>query len=130
MPVVAVMQGRHEVDFVVEAGRETLAIEVKGASRWSGQDLSGLNALLDKAPRCRAAILAYGNLRTETGTMHAAGEISSVVLSGSNQSRNQGADLDSGCSNTKVIHDWSSFHGVPVGTRPLPTQTAGASSIC
>ncbi len=60
MPVVAVMQGRHEVDFVVEAGRETLAIEVKGASRWSGQDLSGLNALLDKAPRCRAAILAYG----------------------------------------------------------------------
>lgn len=54
------VQGRHEVDFVVEAGRETLAIEVKGASRWSGQDLSGLKAFLDKAPCCRAAILAYG----------------------------------------------------------------------
>jgi predicted AAA+ superfamily ATPase len=53
------IQGRHEVDFVVESARESVAIEVKTASRWSDRDLAGLRAFLQHTPRCRAAILAY-----------------------------------------------------------------------
>jgi hypothetical protein len=52
-------QGRHEVDLVIEAGRNVLAIEVKAATRWSNDDLSGLRAFRDRTPRCRAAVLAY-----------------------------------------------------------------------
>lgn len=54
------MQGRYEVDFVVEAGRECLAIEVKSASRWDQRDTAGLRAFLERTPRCKAAILAHG----------------------------------------------------------------------
>ena len=54
------VQGRHEVDFVVEVGRDTLAIEVKATARWDDRDLAGLRAFLGKTPRCRAAILAHG----------------------------------------------------------------------
>ncbi len=54
------VQGRHEVDFVIEARRDCIAIEVKAAARWNDRDLAGLRAFLDKTPRCRAAILAYG----------------------------------------------------------------------
>lgn len=53
------VHGRHEVDFVIEAGRDCLAIEVKSASRWGDRDLSGLNAFLAATPHCRAAILAH-----------------------------------------------------------------------
>ena len=53
------IQGRHEVDFVVESGRDCLAIEVKAASRWTERDLAGLRAFLERTPRCRAAIIAY-----------------------------------------------------------------------
>ena len=53
------VQGRHEVDFVIESGRDCLAVEVKAAARWDRHDLAGLRAFLDKTPRCRAAILAY-----------------------------------------------------------------------
>lgn len=53
------VQGRYEVDFVIEAGRQVIAIEVKAASRWSEGDLSGLRAFLAKTSHCRAAILAY-----------------------------------------------------------------------
>ncbi|HEY2029126.1 MAG TPA: ATP-binding protein [Myxococcales bacterium] len=53
------IQGRHEVDFVVESARDTLAIEVKTASRWNDRDLKGLRAFLQQTSRCRAAILAY-----------------------------------------------------------------------
>ena len=52
-------QGRHEVDFVVEANRKVCAIEVKAASRWSARDLSGLRTFLDRTPQCTAAVLAY-----------------------------------------------------------------------
>jgi len=48
------------VGFVIEAGRDTLAIEVKAAARWDDRDLAGLRAFLEKTPRCRAAVLAYG----------------------------------------------------------------------
>jgi predicted AAA+ superfamily ATPase len=54
------VQGRHEVDFVIESGRDTLAIEVKSGGRWDERDLSGLRAFLDKTPRCKLAVLAYG----------------------------------------------------------------------
>ena len=53
-------QGRHEVDFVVEAGRDVLAIEVKSGGRWRDEDLAGLEAFLRATPRCRAGILAHG----------------------------------------------------------------------
>jgi predicted AAA+ superfamily ATPase len=58
------VQGRHEVDFVIEKGRETLAIEVKAAARWDERDLAGLKAFLDKTKQCRLAILAYGGRET------------------------------------------------------------------
>lgn len=57
------VQGRHEVDFVIERGRDCLAVEVKWASRWSDDDLSGLEAFLSVTPGCRAAILAYNGDR-------------------------------------------------------------------
>jgi predicted AAA+ superfamily ATPase len=53
------VQGRYEVDFVIEAGRECLAVEVKSSGRWTERDLAGLRAFLDCTRRCRAAILAY-----------------------------------------------------------------------
>jgi predicted AAA+ superfamily ATPase len=53
------VQGRHEVDFVIEEGRETMALEVKAAARWTESDLSGLRAFLESTPHCRAAVLAY-----------------------------------------------------------------------
>jgi predicted AAA+ superfamily ATPase len=53
------IQGRHEVDFVIESGREVVAVEVKSAQRWVERDLSGLKAFCSTAPNCRAAILAY-----------------------------------------------------------------------
>jgi predicted AAA+ superfamily ATPase len=52
-------QGRHEVDFVIEAGRKVFAIEVKAATRWREGDLSGLHAFLERTPACHAAVLAY-----------------------------------------------------------------------
>jgi hypothetical protein len=52
-------QGRHEVDFVIETGRDVFAIEVKAATRWSDRDLSGLRAFLERTPACVAAVLAY-----------------------------------------------------------------------
>jgi predicted AAA+ superfamily ATPase len=53
------IQGRHEVDFVIESGRDCLALEVKAASRWTQHDLAGLRAFLEHTPRCRAAVLAH-----------------------------------------------------------------------
>jgi len=58
------VQGRHEVDFVIEIGRSTIAIEVKAAGRWQERDLAGLRAFLDKTPSCRAALLAYSGAET------------------------------------------------------------------
>lgn len=52
-------QGRHEVDFVIEVGRNVFAIEVKAATQWGASDLSGLRAFLDRTPACIAAVLAY-----------------------------------------------------------------------
>lgn len=53
------VQGRYEVDFVLEWGRDCLAIEVKSSGRWEDRHLRGLQAFLEVTPRCRAAVLAY-----------------------------------------------------------------------
>ena len=53
------VQGRHEVDFIIEVGRNCLAIEVKSSARWQKKDLSGLEAFLDATPHCIAAVLCY-----------------------------------------------------------------------
>jgi predicted AAA+ superfamily ATPase len=52
-------QGRHEVDLILEMGRDVFAVEVKAATRWNEGDLSGLRAFLDRTPACVAAVLAY-----------------------------------------------------------------------
>jgi predicted AAA+ superfamily ATPase len=53
------VQGRYEVDFVIEAGRNCMAIEVKSSARWGKKDLSGLEAFLVATPHCKAAVLCY-----------------------------------------------------------------------
>lgn len=53
------VQGRHEVDFIIRVGRDTLALEVKFASRWSSHDLRSLQTFLDMDRRCRAGVLAH-----------------------------------------------------------------------
>ena len=53
------IQGRHEVDFIIESENECIAIEVKTAARWTDKDISGLRAFLSSTPHCIAAILAY-----------------------------------------------------------------------
>ena len=53
------VQGRREIDFIIESGRETVAVEVKAGTRFGEQDLSGLQAFLAATPNCRAGILAY-----------------------------------------------------------------------
>jgi len=58
------VQGRHEVDFVVESGRDCVAIEVKSAARWDERDLGPLRTFLDHTPRCKAAVLAHGGTET------------------------------------------------------------------
>ena len=53
------IQGRNEVDFIIEVGRNCLAIEVKSSARWQKKDLSGLEAFLAATPHCVAGVLCY-----------------------------------------------------------------------
>ncbi len=53
------VQGRHEVDFVIEAGRSCIALELKSAARWQERDLAGLKAFLTATPHCKAGILCH-----------------------------------------------------------------------
>ncbi len=53
------VQGRYEVDFVIEAGRECMALEIKSGTKWDEKDLAGLRAFLSSTPHCRVAILGY-----------------------------------------------------------------------
>ena len=53
------VQGRHEVDFVIEESGKCIAIEVKSGTRWSDSDLNGLKAFLGSTPHCIAGVLAY-----------------------------------------------------------------------
>jgi len=52
------VQGRHEVDFVIEAEAKCVALEIKSGTRWTDPDLAGLNAFLEATPHCAAAIIA------------------------------------------------------------------------
>jgi predicted AAA+ superfamily ATPase len=54
------VQGRHEVDFVIEIGREVMAIEIKSGPRPKGSDLSSLRAFMSGTPHCRMGVLAHG----------------------------------------------------------------------
>ncbi len=54
------ISGRGEVDFVVEAGRDSLALEVKSGTRWNDEDLRELRTFLAATPRCRAGVLVHG----------------------------------------------------------------------
>lgn len=56
------IQGRHEVDFVIESGAHCVAIEVKSGTRWQDRELSGLKAFLSTTPHCKGAILGYNGL--------------------------------------------------------------------
>ncbi len=53
------VQGRHEVDFIIEAGRSCIALELKSAARWQARDIAGLKAFLAATPHCRAGILCH-----------------------------------------------------------------------
>jgi|WetSurMetagenome_2_1015567.scaffolds.fasta_scaffold00201_14 uncharacterized protein len=58
------IQGRHEVDFIIEEGDKCLAVEVKASARWQERDLEGLRSFLTATPTCAAAILAYNGRDT------------------------------------------------------------------
>lgn len=53
------IQGRHEVDFIIEAENACIAIEVKSASSWEKDDLTGLKSFIAATSHCIAGILAY-----------------------------------------------------------------------
>jgi len=53
------IQGRYEVDFIIEVGGQTLAIEVKSGSRWKESDLIGIKAYLASNKKCLGGLLAY-----------------------------------------------------------------------
>src|SRR3990167_1530314 len=53
------IQGRYEVDFIIEIGGRTIAIEVKSGSRWKESDLQGLKAYLAGNKNCLGGLLAY-----------------------------------------------------------------------
>jgi predicted AAA+ superfamily ATPase len=53
------VQGRHEVDFVIESGRSCIALELKSSARWQKKDLAGLNAFLTTTSHCKAGILCH-----------------------------------------------------------------------
>ena len=54
-----VVKGRHEVDFVIEAGRSCIAMELKSAVRWQERDLASLKTFLAATPHCKAGILCH-----------------------------------------------------------------------
>ncbi len=71
------IQGRHEVDFIIEAGNTCLAIEVKAAARWGKDDLAGLKSFVASTPHCAAGILAYNG----TTPVNLGGKLWAIPLS-------------------------------------------------
>lgn len=53
------IQGRFEVDFILETAGKTIAIEVKYGSRVRENDIAGLKAYLQSAINCSGGIVAY-----------------------------------------------------------------------
>ncbi len=58
------IQGRHEVDFVIEKGNRFIAVEIKDKKRWDTGDLSGLKAFIEATPQCIAGVLSYNGTET------------------------------------------------------------------
>jgi len=58
------VQGRHEVDFIMETSRGTIALEIKNGSRWEDKDLSGLRTFAANTPSFLAGFLGYAGSRT------------------------------------------------------------------
>jgi uncharacterized protein len=56
------IQGRFEVDFILELGRETVAVEVKYGSRIHENDMAGLKAYMGTSKNCKAGIIAYNGV--------------------------------------------------------------------
>ncbi len=56
------IQGRHEVDFVIQSGQRCIAIEIKASARWDNKDLTGLKAFMAATPNCLAGVLAYNGI--------------------------------------------------------------------
>lgn len=52
-------QSRQEVDFVLEFGRQVVAIEVKAKGRVESGDVKGLQDFLQRTPDCVAGVLGY-----------------------------------------------------------------------
>ncbi|MBU1670098.1 MAG: ATP-binding protein [Actinobacteria bacterium] len=57
-------QAGKEVDFVVELGREYMAIEVKSGATWSRSDVRVLDQFLSVTPTCKAAVIAHNGNET------------------------------------------------------------------
>jgi len=53
------IQGRYEVDFVIEAQNRCIAIEVKAGEKWEDRELSGLKAFVNVTENCIAGVVAY-----------------------------------------------------------------------
>lgn len=53
------VQGRHEVDFILSHGRQTIGLEIKAGSRFGHSDLNGLRAFQAKTPGASTGVLAY-----------------------------------------------------------------------
>jgi predicted AAA+ superfamily ATPase len=53
------IQGRYEVDFIIEMGGQTLAIEIKNGSKCKESDLVGIKAYLSSNEECKGGLLAY-----------------------------------------------------------------------
>lgn len=71
------IQGRHEVDFIIEAGNMCIAIEVKSTARWEKDDLAGLKSFVAATPHCAAGILAYNG----TTPVNLGGKLWAIPLS-------------------------------------------------
>ncbi len=56
------VQGRHEVDLVVEYNDAVFAFDINAVSKWSEKDLTSLKAFLASTPKCRCAVLAYNGM--------------------------------------------------------------------
>jgi hypothetical protein len=47
------------VDFVIESGRNCIALEIKSTTRWQEKDFSGLKAFLSATGHCKAGVLCH-----------------------------------------------------------------------
>lgn len=53
------VQGRHEIDFIIESNNRCIAIEVKMTTKLDHRDISAIKAFIDTTPNCIGGLLAY-----------------------------------------------------------------------